>query len=368
MNFYRAKTAGIYIFSEMLPSFLLGNFVFLMILILFQILRLSEFVINKGVPFTLILQMISYLSISFLPACIPISLLFSILLTLGRMSSDSEIVAFKAVGLNLGHILAPTLLFSFFVALISAYISFFAAPWGNRAWEILYNRLASSRAAAALQEGTFAESYYDRVIYAGKVNSKQGTLKNVFIYDESDPENPVTILASEGRLVEMDPNMPGHGVTLRLLNGSIHKNSDKNYTKVDFKSNDISLTNTAVDATSEKSAPSLTYEEIKLGMHDPTLKEPEQRLMYVEFHKRLALAAACLVFGLLGVGTGTVTNRRAHRSGGLVVSLLIMVTYWVLYVTGESLARNGTITPWVAMWFVNVAFLIFGAMSFKKAW
>ena len=131
MKFYRAKTAGAYIIGEMLPSFLLGNFVFLMILILFQILRLSEFVINKGVPFSLILQIILYMTISFLPACIPISLLFSILLTLGRMSSDSEIVAFKAAGLNLGHILLPTLLFSAGVALFSAYISFFAAPWGN---------------------------------------------------------------------------------------------------------------------------------------------------------------------------------------------------------------------------------------------
>lgn len=365
---YRAKTAGIYILSEMVPSFLLGNFVFLLILLLFQVLRLSEFVINKGVPLNMVLQLLLYMTISFLPACIPISLLFSILLTLGRMSGDSEIVALKASGLNLWHLLIPTTLFAGTVAALSAYISFWAAPWGNRAFEVLFTRLQSSKIAATLQEGTFAEGFYDRVIYAGKVNSKMGTLKNVFIYDESDPENPLTIIAAEGRLIEMDPNMPGRGITLRLINGNIHKNSDKSYTKVDFKSNDVSLTNTAMDSTREKSAPSLTYDDIVQGMKDPSLKEGDSRMMFVEYHKRFALAAACIVFGLLGVGTGTVTNRRAVRSSGLVVSLLIMVGYWVLYIMGDSLARNGTVPAWAAMWFANILFFGFGVFSFKKAW
>lgn len=368
MKFYRAKTAGIYILGEMLPSFILGNFVFLMILLMFQVLRLSEFVINKGLPITLVIQMVLYMSISFLPACIPISLLFSILLTLGRMSGDSEIVALKSSGLSLWHILLPTITFAFSVALLSAYISFYAAPWGNRAFEIMITRLGNSKAVANIQEGTFAEGYFDLVLYAGKVNSKLGVLKNVFIYDERDPENPITIIAGEGRLLEADPSFPGRGVTLRLMDGNIHKNSDKNYAKVDFKSYDISLSNEASNSIREKSAPSLTYDDIQQGMNDPTLKVEDRRLMHVEYHKRFALAAACLVFGLLGVGTGTVTNRRAVRASGLVVSLLIMVVYWVLYISGDSLARNGTVPPWLAMWFANVIFVGFGIWAFRRAW
>lgn len=365
---YRAKLAGIYILGEMLPSFILGNVVFLFILLMFQVLRLSDFVINKGVPLSLLAQMMMYMLVSFLPACIPISLLFSILLTLGRMSSDSEIVAFKASGLNLWHILIPTITFSLVVALTSAYVSFYAAPWGNRAFEILINRLSNTKAAANLQEGTFAEGYFDLVIYAGKVNSRQGTLQNVFIYDERDPANPITIISKEGKLVEADPNFPGKGITLRLVNGNIHKNSEKNYAKVDFQTYDISLTNANADAIREKSPPSLTLDDITHGMKDPTTKPEDKHNLSIEFHKRLALAAACLVFGLLGVGTGTVTNRRAVRSSGLVVSLVIMVSYWVIYISGDSLARNGTLPVWLSMWMANIIFSGIGVWTFRRAW
>ncbi len=368
MKFYRAKLAGIYILSEMLPSFILGNVVFLFILLMFQVLRLSDFVINRGVPITLLLQMVMYLMISFLPACIPISLLFSILLTLGRMSSDSEIVALKAAGLNLWHILLPTVLFSASVAIFSAYISFFAAPWGNRAFELLITRLGNAKAAANLQEGTFAEGFFDLVFYAGKVNSKQGTLKNVFIYDERDGENPIAIIASEGKLLEADPQFPGKGVTVRLINGNIHKSNEKNYAKVDFKTYDISLSNTSADTIREKSPPSLTYDDIVKGIKDKAVVGADRLVLKVELHKRWAIAAACLVFGLLGVGTGTVTNRRAVRASGLVVSLLIMLSYWILFITGDSLAHNGTVPPWIAMWFANVLFSGVGVWTFRRAW
>jgi len=47
-------------------------------------------------------------------------------------------------------------------------------------------------------------------------------------------------------------------------------------------------------------------------------KDPvEHRIRLVEYHKRWALAAACLVFGVLGVGAGTFTNRRAVRAAAL---------------------------------------------------
>src|ERR1700723_3185691 len=120
MSIYRANIAGRYIFWEMLPTFILGNVVFIFILLMFQVLRLSEFIIVRGVPITLVTQMVIFLTISFLPACIPISLLFSILLTYGRLSSDSEVVALKASGLHMGYLLTPAMLLSFVVAALTA--------------------------------------------------------------------------------------------------------------------------------------------------------------------------------------------------------------------------------------------------------
>jgi lipopolysaccharide export system permease protein len=368
MSVLRARLAARYIFWEILPSFILGNLVFIFILLMFQVLRLSDFLILHGGQVSVILQLVTYMTISFLPACVPLSLLFSVLLTYGRLSADSEIVAFKAIGLNLGHLVVPAAFLSIIVGALSAYVSFYGAPWGNRGFEVLFTRLASTKAASQIQGGTFTDGFFDLVLYADKVDSKIGLLKRVFIYDERDAANPVTIIAQEGRLVDVDPFNPGHGITLRLIKGNIHRTTFKNYTKVDFQSYDISLANTAPEQIAEKSPPSMTYDDLTSQLNDPNTNISNRRIAEAEYHKRWALAFACLVFGILGVGAGTFTNRRGARASGLVISLAIMVSYWVLYIAGESLTRSGALPAWFAMWIANALFGALAIWSLKRAW
>ncbi len=365
---YRARLAGLYVFSEMLPSFALGNVIFIFILLMFQVLRLSEFIIIHGVSFKTMLELTTYMTISFLPVCIPISLLFSILLTFGRLSSDSEIVAFKSSGLHLGHLLVPAMVLATIVAIVSGYVIFYAGPWGNRGFEVLFTKLANSKAVTAIREGTFAEGFYDLVLYADKVDSKKGELKKVFIYDERNSDSPLTVIASEGRMVEADPNNPGSGMMLRLIRGNIHNTKDTTYTKVNFQLYDIGLANTAVNNERDKSPQSFTLTDIVEGRRNPNLPEDKKRVMDLEFHKRWALVFACIVFGALGVGAGTVTNRRTVKASGFIVSLLIMVSYWVLYITGDNLSRNGTLPPFVAMWIANFIFAGISIWSLRRSW
>src|SRR5690606_16316942 len=110
---------------------------FVFILLMFQVLRLTEFVLVHGVDWKASLSIMGYLTISFLPAVLPMSLLFAVLLTFSRLSSDSEIVAFKATGLHLGYLLVPALLLGIMVAAFSAHTAFFSAPWGNRQFEVM---------------------------------------------------------------------------------------------------------------------------------------------------------------------------------------------------------------------------------------
>jgi lipopolysaccharide export system permease protein len=368
MPHYRGKIAGFYILREMLPTVILGNAVFLFILLMFQVLRLSDFIITRGLPLSVVAHFVVYVTISFLPICFPISLLFSILLTYGRLSSDSEVIALKASGLHMGYLLSPAMFLSFLVAALTAWAVFVGSPWGNRNFEVLYEHLVNTKAVAAIQEGTFSDGFYDLVLYAGKVDHKAGRLEDVFIYDERDSKKPLTILAREGQIVEGDPNLPGHGVSLRLANGSINNTNENNYTKVDFQTYSITLSNAAAESVTEKSPPSLTYDDLIDERRHPLTDKAQHLIYLVEYNKRWAISIACLVFGILGVGAGTVTNRRSVKASGLIVSLLIMVVYWVLYISGESMARSGALTPWVAMWFPNILFTGFGVWSIKRAW
>ncbi len=77
----RARLAARYIFVELLPAFFIGVVVFIFILLMFQVLRLTEFVLVHGVDIRTALKIVSYLTISFLPAVLPMSLLFAVLIT-----------------------------------------------------------------------------------------------------------------------------------------------------------------------------------------------------------------------------------------------------------------------------------------------
>ncbi|MDQ3388469.1 MAG: LptF/LptG family permease, partial [Gemmatimonadota bacterium] len=79
----------------------------------------------------------------------------------------------------------------------------------------------------------------------------------------------------------------------------------------------------------------------------------------VEIHKKFSIAAATLVFVLVGAPLAM----RFPRGGlGMVItaSLLIFCVYYIGLIGGETLADSGYVTPTVAMWVVNVLMFALG--------
>ena len=85
----------------------------------------------------------------------------------------------------------------------------------------------------------------------------------------------------------------------------------------------------------------------------------------VEIHKKFSLAVACIVFVLLGAPIAL----RFPRGGvGLVigVSLGVFALYYVCLIAGESMADDGVLPPWVAMWAANMVFTVVGVFLFAR--
>lgn len=363
---FQNKRIFAYLLSEIIPSFLLGVFVFIGVLLMFQGLRLTEFLLIHGIKWTHMLKIMGYMSISFLPMLLPMSLLFAVLLSYNRFSMDSEIIAFKSCGINTWSIILPALVFSLLITIISSQTSFYLAPWGNRQFEVLINRIGNTKAAASIKEGTFSEGFFDLVLYANKVNSQTGQLNDLFIYDEKNPEAPLTIVAAEGLIVP-DDLQPGHSVLLRLFKGQIHRKAES-HTVINFDSYDILLNDPIKLQEKEKSASSLNLHELQALRNNESLN-PEQRKEYtIEYHKRWALSIACMIFCLLGLAFGIITNRRSGKSSGFVLSIAFIILYWIVYLSFESLVRSNQISTGFGLWMPNFLFTIFGIYHLKKAW
>jgi lipopolysaccharide export system permease protein len=365
MRKFLPSKATQYIFFEMMPSFMMGIAVFVFILLMAQVLHWTEFVLVHGVSLSIVGRIVSYMSISFLPAILPMSLLFSVIMTYSRLSQDSEIVAFRASGMSMTSIAMPALLLGISVAIISAQTSFHVAPWGNRQFELLISKVGQSKAAAVIREGTFSDGFFDKVVYANEVNSRTGELKDVFIYDEKAGDLPLTIIAKHGQVVQ-DPQMP-NSVMLRLFDGDIHRKG-VTHTKIKFDVFDLKITDPVKYVVREKSPPSLTLEEITEILQRPDLPHDNRLTLEAEYHKRWAVSFVCIIFALLGVGLGTSGNRRNQKSGSFLICLMVVVVYWVMYVTVDGMARNGQLPAALAIWLPNLLFGLFTGWILKKNW
>ncbi|KHD87675.1 MAG: permease [Bdellovibrio sp. ArHS] len=366
MSIFHGKKAAQYIFFEMLPSFILGLMVFISIILMFQVLRLTEFALVHGVTLKTIAEIIGYVVISLLPVLFPMALLFSVLLTYGRLSQDSEIVAMKASGLPMGTLLMPAIILAVLVGAISAQMSFNIAPWGNRQFEVLYSRLANTKAGAVIKEGTFSEGFFDMVVYANEVNSDKGLLKNVFIYDEKSGDVPLTIISKEGEIIP-DKERPGHEILLRLKNGEIHRQA-QTHTKISFDTYDVRFSEPLNIEEKKKSPQSLTLNEVRNRLKEDLKDEELERTLHTEYHKRLAITFLCVVFAMIGVGLGTTTNRRAAKAGGMILCIGLIILYWTLYVAAEGMARSGALPVPLAIWTPNFIFAILGMESLRRNW
>jgi LPS export ABC transporter permease LptG len=76
----------------------------------------------------------------------------------------------------------------------------------------------------------------------------------------------------------------------------------------------------------------------------------------VEIHKKYAIPFSCIIFGLLGLPLG-ISARKAGRSFGYLVSIVIFVSYWYMLLNGEMLADTGKISPFIGAWGADIFFL-----------
>ncbi|MGB4545244.1 MAG: LptF/LptG family permease, partial [Smithellaceae bacterium] len=101
------KIINRYIFREISLAFIMILFVMTFVLLMGKMLQIMDLIINKGISVTSILHMIMLIMPSLMIFTLPIALLISILIAMGRFSADNEITALKSSGMSLLQMFYP---------------------------------------------------------------------------------------------------------------------------------------------------------------------------------------------------------------------------------------------------------------------
>lgn len=368
-----------YIFKEVLGPFLIALFVFTGILFLARSLKLIELVVNKNVPVGDILVLFAYLVPRFLEIAIPMALLLGVVIGFGRLSSDSELVVIRSVGLNLNRLSRPVLVFSTLAALITISITLWIRPWASYRLGVGMFELARSRASAGLSAGVF-NRLGPLTIYAEKIDDKGERLSNVIIGDASQDGEKRTFIAKYGKIVS---DRKTRSLGLQLYDGSIPEGYGDNFTLTHFEVNNIKLPLSALTDDSEdrsgKNSREMYVGELQAAAEEYNIiekrrvlnkKERTSRARYlVEYHKRFAIPASCIFISLLALALGIQPSRGDATWGGSVsvgVGILLILLYYLMFALTSALAEQSVLPAFISVWLPNILLGSLGLYLFRK--
>jgi len=329
------------------------------VMILGNLIKIAELVINKDVDIFSVSKLFVYMIPYLLTYTLPIATLTAVLLSLGRLSSDNEIVAIRASGVNLFSLIVPILTIGLILSLTLVIFNDRVIPFAHYGTRKTLKEVGIKNPTAALEPGVFINSFEKYILFIYKIEDNK--MYNVRIYEPQGDRPTRTIIAKRGEFIAIpEKNM----VKLKLIDGTSDEpdpESPAKFYKLNFKTYFITLNMAQKKEKIGKKPKDMTMVELK-NEADRLKKEGiDPDPIYTEMHSKVSMAFSCFVFVLLGSSLAIITRRR-EKSINFGIAFLIVGIYYLLSLGGETLALEGMLAPALAMWIPNIIFAIIGTI------
>ncbi len=320
-------------------------------------------IVEFGLPLFLALKILFFSLPSFLVLSFPMAVLLSTLLAYGKLSSNSELLALKSLGIKTSRIISPAIALSIFMTGLTFYFNDNLVPASNKLAEttlragigssfsgetskenIMFARYGS-RINASTKKPTKANTYLTHIFYAS--NYENNIMKEVTVLDFSREDFQQILKANTAQFDKKNSSWifyEGSVVSI-APSGQTSNIQFREYT-YPFVEGPLELAKVPKDATEMTLKQALNAEKIfkKTG----NLKE--LRRIQVRIQEKFTLPFACLVFGLIGSSLGSKSNLRSSKSQGFGLSVILILIYYVMSFVFSSFGVKGLLTPIFAAW------------------
>jgi lipopolysaccharide export system permease protein len=369
-----------YLFRELFSPFLLGLCIYTFVLLMNAIFSVTEFAIKRNIPTPAVLKIIALSMPQLLALTIPMSVLLGVLIGIGRLSADSEMIALKACGIGYRRVLGPVLTLGFLGWALCSALVIWIEPQSNYLRHRLTSRLVlSSDLRKELKSRVVFEEIPGLLLYADKVYAGGSSLEKVILAQSDPQERDLLTTARRGRL---EYESRSGRMRLFLEDGVTHRSDPLQPEDYQVYGADRQMALREPDAgfklrsrllkePQQRNFREQTLQELKVAYekagaleHAPTRRRLQAAIEVVR-QEKFALPFACLVFSFMGFPLG-VFNRRGGKSSGIAISLGVVLCYWLILTIGEQLATEGKLSPLLALWSGNLIFTILGAILIRR--
>jgi LPS export ABC transporter permease LptG len=349
---------------EAIPYVLLSAVLLTAILFTQQAGRFSELAVYADLPLDLAAEIAAALLPSVLIMTLPVAVLAGIVIGFSRLGSDSEIVAMRAAGVGTWTLLWPALLIGALGTAGAAYLHMKEAPEAARNLRRVAIQGALKKLESPVEPRTFNTEIPGYVIYVRDGDKAQGTWGRVFIYAQQQDGSTRIVTARQGRIdssADKSELVLTDAVALKLPppdstdRSNVVEHLEQLRLAVDTGRAQLLETLSEKEVQSEE----LGWKELQQQIHSPSLSE--RREAERTLHRRLALSASPLLFAFLG-GLIGLRIRRGGRGAGVLLTISVVVVYYLISLLGESIARNRGGHVVFGEWLASGVILIFSLL------
>ena len=348
-----------YTLKELLFPFFLSLAIFTFVLLMGNIIKMTDLVIIKGVNIVDILHLLLWLAPYLLSFTLPMAVLIAVLLGFGRLSQDNEVLAMRASGFSLYRIMFPIIIIGLIFSLFSFILNDRFIPQARYATRRIVKEIGFKNPAAVLEPGTFIKAFEKYIIFVYKI--KGNTLYNIRIYEPQENRPTRTIIADRGEFIPLKDKQI---IQLKLMDGTSDEPNPadpSSYYKLNFGTYYITL-----DLSQEQD-----QQKVQKKLKDMSIDELRKEIkrlgqldvntipILTEIYKKISMSFACLAFVIVGLPLA-IKTKKTTKSIGFGISILVILVYYLLFAGSEALALRKVIRPELAMWIPNAVLITMG--------
>jgi lipopolysaccharide export system permease protein len=406
--------------TESLFSFFVSFLFFFFIFFVNQLLLLAQDILTKRVPFNQVCLLVLYALPAVIAMAAPFASLVGLLMTVGRMTSDNEILVMLSSGLSYRTVFIPAAIVGFLISMLSFFANDVLLPAGNLQFIRLYRRILVSTPALELEPNS-VKRFKETVIVTGNVSGS--SIDNVLIFDRTSDGERRVIMARNAELKDGGRE----GLSLDLDRAFILSSKEVARRDYDYASSSFlrywvpqeDLIQAVSSITPREMSSVDVRREIEGQKRELERRLDEQRgkissqaleleavlrsgpgneswnrrasllsnlqretqileaqrqdrtlLRYLlEYYKKFSIPFGALSFVLLAVSLGLLA-KKSGQTVGFIVGLLISVLYWALLLGGQTMGARLGYSPFWSIWFPNIlavsAGIVLGVIRIRK--
>lgn len=347
-----------------------------------------------------ILEAIPLLLPNMLPYTLPTTTLFATCIVYGRLAADNEVLAIKAAGVHIGHVMWPAVLLGLFTTVATAALFVDIIPsthfqLRNQVFanieEYLYGMLR--------RDGRIQHPKINYTIYVQRVD---GEILRDALFLRRDPKTKQYDIIARAQEAKLSVDVEKKLILVHMYNCDIVANGQDNGRVDDkewpvelppefeagdkFRATDMTWGEldefrqrlvddrnkaqldiaTTLSKWHNSRPPQWVLDHLKNSRHVVTMKTSQIASIDTEIQMRPALALGCLCFVLVGCPVGIWFSKSDYLSAFITCFLPIIVIYYPLLLSGINLAKTRQLHAVVALWGANALMLAIGMTLFRR--